>query len=602
MQSYADIKKLFFQVEKTLRNKKMNKREGIALLDSQHALLLNMYDSTDDIELKQEAVKLSVKYMLPKLEFWMKNNDSDPLFLAEVTDLYEKSYAFAARMSFHHFIKYIDWDRPEKSKPYAKREEALRAAVYYLNQMVFDEEFIYFVASFPPNFGKSYLGNYFSAWLLGLDPDGSILRISYSEELVTGFSRQIKGIIQSDRFSDVFPRFKAYKDDMFEVSKETGWKLKDADTIVSHYARTRAGAITGVRAKSAIMIDDITKGQEEANNDHLHNSMWDKYTTEWSNRKENEAVKEIFLGTMWNNNDLLAKIQKEISSYGQVKPSKFRFVEEVWDGNSLIGVIIKVPLLDALNRSTAPSIYSHKRARRIRDTTDEFLFSCVYQQNPIPPTGRVFAYEHLQTYSQKGKRLFFHNEELELSKTAKASLDPVRKGHDKIAMPIFKTAELNDGDGQTVEYHVLVDVIYGGKSMDEVYDELVEKIILHRITHFVLENNTDVSLRALINMKLEARGYTDVTIIEVFNTANKFMRIKDENHLIRTRMIFPEQDLFPPNSAMGKFMETFTTYSYDVANAFDDAPDSVALYSKHILRDRRTTAKAVAFDRSLLGW
>lgn len=49
-----------------------------------------------------------------------------------------------------------------------------------------------------------------------------------------------------------------------------------------------------------------------------------------------------------------------------------------------------------------------------------------------------------------------------------ATLDTARKGKDNASMPIFK----NDNNRN----HYLVDAIYKQKAMDDLYDEIIEKI------------------------------------------------------------------------------------------------------------------------------
>ena len=93
----------------------------------------------------------------------------------------------------------------------------------------------------------------FSAWIFGIDITNSILRWSYSQELVLGFSRAIQSVIKNPRFSEVFPEFRKYGDKPFEKEKESDWILKGSGSQKSHIARTRDGASTGERANKALI-------------------------------------------------------------------------------------------------------------------------------------------------------------------------------------------------------------------------------------------------------------------------------------------------------------------------------------------------------------
>lgn len=81
--------------------------------------------------------------------------------------------------------------------------------------------------------------------------------------------------------------------DKFNVIKKYFFDL-DLDTLKknaivpksNHISRTRNGLTTGERASFAIIFDDMTKGAEEANNDSVHKGIYDKWLTEWLNRRD----------------------------------------------------------------------------------------------------------------------------------------------------------------------------------------------------------------------------------------------------------------------------------------------------------------------------
>ena len=53
--------------------------------------------------------------------------------------------------------------------------------------------------------------------------------------------------------------------------------------------------------------------------------------------------------------------------------------------------------------------------------------------------------------------------------------------------------------------------------MSDLYDEIVSKIIEHKVIDFVIENNTDTSLKVLLEEKLKAKGYYLCIIREKYN-------------------------------------------------------------------------------------
>lgn len=430
----------------------------------------------------------------------------------------------------------------------------------------------------------------FSAWIFGIDITNSILRWSYSQELVLGFSRAIQSIIKNPRFSDVFTQFKIYGDKPFEKEKESDWILKNSGSQKSHIARTRDGASTGERANKALIFDDMTKGAEEATNSEQHRKIYESWSTEWFNRRTDPSVTYIFVGTMWSPEDILNRTMSDIEATHEMKPSKVKgFEKYVMEATDGYAVFIKVPLLDENDESTCPVVLTTVEARRLRDTTDPFLFSCVYQQEPIAPTGLEFADDLLEHYEQlplneKGEDM--------CQPYCLAVLDPARRGKDNVSMPICKT------DGYK---YYMIDCIFRQKAMTDLYDDIVDKIIEHNITVLVVENNIDTSLKALLEEKLRIKGYYLCEIIEKYNTVKKEQRIKDSRGLIKKMIVFKEKKMYTPNTDYGRFMKNFTTYSFDYANKHDDAPDSVAMFTTEIILGRGKPNKPKPVNRYKLG-
>ena len=70
---------------------------------------------------------------------------------------------------------------------------------------------------------------------------------------------------------------------------------------------------------------------------------------------------------------------------------------------------------------------------------------------------------------------------------------------------LFKT------DGKN---YYMTDVIFKKKAMTDLYEEIIAKIEEHHITWLVIENNTDTSLKALLDKMLE-----DIFLINSYSMA-----------------------------------------------------------------------------------
>ena len=137
--------------------------------------------------------------------------------------------------------------------------------------------------------------------------------------------------------------------------------------------------------------------------------------------------------------------------------------------------------------------------------------------------------------------------------------------------------------------------------MSDLYDEIVSKIIEHKVIDFVIENNTDTSLKVLLEEKLKAKGYNLCIIREKYNVKNKEQRIKDMRGHMKANILFKEKNLVKPNTDYGRFMHNFTTYSFDYANKNDDAPDSLALFTAETIIGLGLVNKVIPLDRKEYG-
>lgn len=549
------LESTFADILNVLKSSKMKEHDKLDWCNSALSILEEMYKQDELGSVKVAKIKL-----IPILHKLVEGSKVDDMAL--FFDYYKRAYCFCARRDFECFVDYIEWNQPKKVL--ANRRNVLKPYVDALNRIAFDDKLQYLVVSYPPSMGKSYLATLFTAWGYGLSINNSVIRMSYSDELVLGFSRTVKGIISSPEFAEIFPLFKLYNGKPFEVERESDWKIKNANVPKSnHIARTRNGSTTGERASFAIIFDDMTKGAEEANSESVHRGIYDKWNTEWWNRRDGVRCKFIFVGTQWTPEDILNRIIEDKNKVSRLQETDNPYVMESEDKST---IVIRVPMLDENHKTTCSEVYPQQIAEQIEQNTDPFLFSCVYQQNPIAPTGRELSWECLQTYIEPPD---------DLAPYCMAVIDTKRKGKDNLNMFICKP----DGHGK----HYLWDAIFSKKPMQSLYNDIIEKIILHRITTLVIENNTDESLKTLLDDRLKARGVYWCKILEKYNTVKKETRIKDNLWTILTLIIFKDKSIVKPNTDLGRLMDNITKYSFDYPNKFDDGPDGTALYASEII-------------------
>lgn len=569
------VEDTFRDILLALKSNELNEIEKIKWC-STSLEVLEMWYKENELKSVQTAKKRLIPILLNLIEKGSTDN------MASFFEFYKKTYCFCARRDFECFVDYMEWNMPKKVL--ANRREYLRPLVDALNRCAFDRNLRYIIASYPPSSAKTYLTTMFSAWAFGLSIDNSIIRLSYSDELALGASNNVKGWISSPEFAEIFSLFKLYNGKPFEIEKTSDWKIKNSHVAKSnHIARSRGGSVTGERASFAFILDDMLKGAEEVNAIKIQDDMWNQWKTDWISRKTDDPITFIFVGTQWSNIDILNRIIEERNSYSLLLPTDNKYTLESEDHST---IVIRVPLLDEDGKTTCPFLYSQTEAERLKNTTDPFMFSCVYQQHPIAPTGREFD-----------DTLLLHYDELPLdeygnvacSKGAVATLDPARKGKDNVSMPICKHGY--------DDYYYFVDCLFQQKPMTDLYDDIVDKIIGNLVTLLVIENNTDTSLPKLLEERLYKKGYYSCEIRTKYNTQNKEQRIKDNRGIVRSRIKFKNSQDYQPNSDYGRFMYNLNMYSFDYPNKHDDAPDSISMMASEIILGKSVLPKAKAFKR-----
>ncbi len=557
-----------------LSSKKYNETEKLECANMLIPVLEGWFN--DD---EHQSTQYAKRHLIPLL--YKLVDKSSVELMSDFFDVYKNLYCFCAKRDFECFVDYMEWDMPKKVL--APRRDVLKPYIDALQEIAFNTKIEYLIVSLPPSFGKSYILNNFTAWSYGLDINNSNLRISYSYDLVAGFSRMVKSLVASPKFAEVFSQYSLYNGKCFDVDQLENWHIKNAMAPKSHIARTREGSTTGERANFAIMFDDLCKGADEANSVEVHRKNYDRWSTEWWNRKANNNVKYIFVGTLWCPEDLLNKIKEDRESLSRFIDTDKPYTQITEDGTT---ILIRIPMLDENGKTTCEEVYPQDKAEFIKKSTDPFLYSAIYQQEPIAPTGREFADE-----------LLLHYEQLPLNEDGTpaygnscfATLDPARKGKDNVSMPICVHG--ND------DYYYMIDCIFQQKPMTDLYDEIVDKIIEYQIIDFVIENNTDTSLRTVIEDKLKAKQYYLCNIREKYNTVNKEQRIKDSRGIVRGRIKFKEKQKYLPNSDYGRFMKNLNYYSFDYPSKHDDAPDSISMFANEIILGTNKVSKPIPIDR-----
>ena len=110
----------------------------------------------------------------------------------------------------------------------------------------------------PPRHGKSlFVTVHFVAYYLGHHPNHSVITLSYSDDLASGFGRQVRNIMANDLYKAIFPNSRLSTDS----------RAKDAFNTISGGRYTAAGfngTITGIGADLLLIDDPVRSGVSAA--------------------------------------------------------------------------------------------------------------------------------------------------------------------------------------------------------------------------------------------------------------------------------------------------------------------------------------------------
>jgi predicted phage terminase large subunit-like protein len=153
----------------------------------------------------------------------------------------------------------------------------------------------------PPRHSKSELASRrFPAWYMGRHPGNQIITASYNDLLGTDIGRDVRNIVGSTDYRNVFADV-ALAEDSAAAGR---WHTNKGG---SYLATGVGGTMTGYGAHLAI-IDDPIKNREESDSERHRDNVWHWYTsTLYTRLMPGGAI--VLMMTRWHEDDLAARVQ-----------------------------------------------------------------------------------------------------------------------------------------------------------------------------------------------------------------------------------------------------------------------------------------------------
>ncbi len=389
------------------------------------------------------------------------------------------------------------------------------------------------IINLPPRHGKSRSAGLFVEWVLGKNNNEKIMTGSYNETLSTMFSKNVRNDIQEEKadlfkpvYSDVFPGTVIKRGD----GAMNLWSLEGGYN--NYLATSPTGTATGFGC-SLMIIDDLIKNAEEANNENIKEKHWEWFTNTMLSRLE-EGGKIIIIMTRWASDDLAGKAIEHYTAEGKkLRVVCMKAVQD--DGTMLCDEIL-----------SKKSCESKKKAMGLD------IWSANYQQEPIDLKGRL--YTSFKTYDGM----------LPAFKEIRNYTDTADEGSDYLCSIDYGVTFANEA--------YVLDVLYTQKPMEDTEPANAKMIYKDKVNVADIESNSGGRgyARAVNRILTQELGSNYTTIRWFHQSKNKIARILSNATWVMQHVYYPAdwKNRWP------EYHKAMSTYQREGKNKHDDAPDA----------------------------
>ena len=389
------------------------------------------------------------------------------------------------------------------------------------------------VVNEPPRHGKSRTAGLLVEWVLGNDQSQKIMTGSYNETLSTMFSKNVRNDIMEEKadqirivFSDIFPNVRIKRGD----GAMNLWSLEGGYN--NYLATSPTGTATGFGA-SLLIIDDLIKNAEEANNELTKEKHWSWFTDTMLSRLE-EGGKIIIIMTRWASDDLAGRALDHFKESGaRIRHISMKALQD--DGTMLCDEVLSRKSYEAKIKAMGADIASAN-----------------YQQEPIDLKGRL--YTSFKTYSG----------ELPQFKEIRNYTDTADTGDDYLC-------SIDYGVTFASEAYIL-EVLYTKEPM-EVTEPATAGILKKDMVNVadIESNNGGRGFARNVERILQQELHSNHTIVRWFSqNKNKQARIYSNSSWVMQHIYYPEDW----RNRWAEYYDAMVKYQREGKNKHDDAPDA----------------------------
>lgn len=231
----------------------------------------------------------------------------------------------------------------------------------------------------PPRHGKSELASKrFPAFSLGIRPDLQFISASATSGLAEDFGREVRNIIGSADYANLFPHTTLAEDSQAKGK----WNTSSGGV---YYAVGVGGAVIG-RGADIFLIDDPYATMADAQSETTRKNVWEWYTgTVYNRLQPGGAI--VIINHRMHEDDLTGSLLAQQAAGG-----------DQWE-------VVELPAISEAGEALWPEAYPIEALRQIQRNTLPRFWSALYQQQPAPDDGEYFKREWFRYYDEKPKHL-----------------------------------------------------------------------------------------------------------------------------------------------------------------------------------------------------
>ena len=275
-----------------------------------------------------------------------------------------------ARTDFYAFTRWMFRQQRGYAWQHARHHQIICDALTRVHQ----GEIKRLIVNVPPRYSKTVLLNNFIAWTLGHAPDSEFILTSYSAQLATNNSWQIREMVQQPEYHAIFGGVHLRGDS----AAKHEWRTTAGGIV---YAAGSGGSITGYGAgkhrdgfAGALILDDPHKA-DEARSDVMRRNVIDWFQNTLESRKNSPETPIILIMQRLHEDDLSGWLLDGGNG-------------EEWEH-------VCLPAIQEDGTALWPEKHDIETLRRMEQAAP-YVFAGQYMQRPAPLDGGVFKPGMLQ--------------------------------------------------------------------------------------------------------------------------------------------------------------------------------------------------------------